>query len=268
MAGVLFGRPKVVQIAIIIFSMTAGVSIVKSLPRMDELSSSEGGIQGRLAAWGYGYERMHNGPIGWQNFVDNFAAEHGYRKASHSAYVQIGAEFGKWGLFLFIAIFYSTMRTILFVNTKSLEEERIRRMLFVLSVSFFMSSWVIDFATRSTLFMIPACVAAFHRQLLKRHERDVAKAKEDLKQFEENPDEWNGWADLGLQDPSTAARSAGYTERIAKNNQKLALESLKAKVNEPSPIHWPKVNAVDFIVVFLVTRQSIWLWGKVLEGNF
>ncbi len=269
-AGLLFGRPKIVQVAIVVFALTSGVTIVKSLPRMEELSSREGGIQGRLAAWSFGYQNLHENPsgIGWGKFVGAFRSANGYGKAPHSSYVQLGTEFGKPGLFLFIGLFYVSMRTIVTVKTKTLEEERIRRMCFVLVFSFYLSSWVIDFATRGTLFMNPATVAAFQRQILKRHESDIETAEQDLEEYKKDPETWTGWTDLGMKSPSVAAASAGYTPRIQENNNKVALQTLEARTKEPPPISWDKITIPDVIIVYLMTRQAIWAWGYVLETEF
>ncbi len=51
-------------------------------------------------------------------------------------------------------------------RTQTPDEERIRRMLFVLVVSYIVSSWMVDFEYRPTFFMFTAAIAAFHRHLL------------------------------------------------------------------------------------------------------
>lgn len=261
MAGLLFGRPKIVQIALVVIALTGGITIVKSLPRMDELNRGEGGIQGRLAAWEWGLEKMQNQPygIGWKQFVPLFNREMQFNKAAHSSYVQTGAELGFKGLFLFIGVLYGSLRTVMTVKTKNIEEERIRRMLFCLVCSYAMSSWVIDFGARSTFFMIPAAIGAFQRQILKRHERDVSEATKALEEFESGGGE--------ATDPNLN-NTSGYTARIARREREKKLKELKTAVNAPKPINWNRLGVVDFVLIYLGTKYVVSFWTAVLEGKY
>jgi hypothetical protein len=92
-----------------------------------------------------------------------------YTKATHGAYNQNGAELGYMGLFLFVSILYCCVRTLLLVKSKDDDEERIRRALFVSVVAYAVSSWMVDFAYRTTFFMMVAAISAFHRHLLRKH---------------------------------------------------------------------------------------------------
>jgi len=83
-----------------------------------------------------------------------------YNKAPHSSYVCIGAELGKPGLFLFLGVLYCCLRTTITARTQTPDEERIRRILFVLVVSYMVSSWMVDFEYRPTFFMFAAAIAA------------------------------------------------------------------------------------------------------------
>jgi hypothetical protein len=79
--------------------------------------------------------------------------------------VQTGAELGWPGLLLFLLLIWTNFRTLLFAKTQNVEQERVRRVLFVLVVTYCVSGWMVDFAYRATFFMFSAAIAAFHRLL-------------------------------------------------------------------------------------------------------
>ncbi|MDR3406698.1 MAG: hypothetical protein P4L99_29705 [Chthoniobacter sp.] len=195
-ATMAFGRPKSVQISIGVAAFIFGSTALYMLPRMSELnnSKSDEAIQGRVAAFKHGYAQMQAtfrgiGKAEWgkEPFITAYiptllppkmgsgpGSEKGrtvlkpihYSKAPHSSYVCIGAELGKPGMFLFVAVLYCCLRTTMTAKTQTPDEERIRRMLFVLVISYIVSSWMVDFEYRPTFFMFTAAIAALHRHLL------------------------------------------------------------------------------------------------------
>lgn len=192
-ATMAFGRPRSVQVGLAILAMMFGVSALFLLPRMNELnkSKSDEAIQGRVAAFKHGYGLMQSltrgvgkGNWGQEAFMTDYIRvavppkagdsndkghytlkEIHYNKAPHSSYVCTGAELGKPGLFLYIAVLYCCFRTTMTAKTATEDEERIRRMLFVLVISYVVSSWMVDFEYRPTFFMFTAAIAALHRHL-------------------------------------------------------------------------------------------------------
>lgn len=166
-----FRRPRIVQVLIVVGAMTFGMAGMKMLPRMSELGRGpddrEEGIEGRIQAWEYAMGCLENGVlIGYKQFIGSFYNIYGFAKASHSSYVQVAAELGYPGLCLFVSSLFLCLKTLSKAETRSLEEERVRRVLFVLLFSFVTSGWMVDFAYRATYFMIVGAVAAFHRLYL------------------------------------------------------------------------------------------------------
>ncbi len=166
-----FRRPRAVQALIVVGALTFGVAGMKMLPRMSELGrgpeNREEGIEGRVQAWQYAMNCLEDGVLlGYKQFIGNFYNIYGFPKASHSSYVQIGAELGYPGLCLFVSSLFLCLRTLTKAETRTVEEERVRRVLFVLLFSFVTSGWMVDFAYRATFFMIVGAVAAFHRLYL------------------------------------------------------------------------------------------------------
>ncbi len=169
MATLTFGRPKFVQGTLLVLMIAAGTTAFLALPRMNELNKtkSDEAIQGRIKAFRFGheyYETFVRG-VGQGQFIPRLFKDHHYYKASHSTYVQTGAELGPPGMFLFLLIMWCNFRTVIFAKTQNQEQERIRRLLFVLLLSYALSGWMVDFAYRPTFFMFSAACAAFHRHL-------------------------------------------------------------------------------------------------------
>jgi len=183
-----FGRPKTVQVLILILVLTAGVGALYTLPRMGELSrtKSDAAIQGRVAAARFGLQCMERswygngagnfmkdfikyGPMEKKSkfetkngrLVEKVTYEH-YSKAPHGAYNQNGADLGYPGLFLFVGILYCCFRTLITAKTRDAEEERIRRMLFSIVISYTVSCWMVDFFYRTILFLFAAATASLH----------------------------------------------------------------------------------------------------------
>ena len=189
-----FGRPKWVQILIAILGIGLGTGALWALPRMGELnkSKSDEAIQGRIAAYTYGYKCVTTmwAGIGYNNWMGAFYAQshrvrvvrdrhfvHGklvtfrrlvserYPKAAHGSFNNMGAELGFTGLALFFGMVWCSIRTLTTCTVGSVEEERVRRALFVLMITYLVSSWMVDFGYRPTFFMFTAATAAFHRHL-------------------------------------------------------------------------------------------------------
>lgn len=165
-----FGRPKSAQIVIGAVVIMAGSAILYSLPRMTELNRSKGdqAIQGRVASFTHGYHYYQSLPkgVGYGQFIKRQIADYKLNKAPHSVYNAIGAQQGKTGMFLFLLIMWANFRTLMFMKTQNVEQERARRILFTLVFSYAVSGWMADFAYRPSFFLFTASIAVLHRLVL------------------------------------------------------------------------------------------------------
>lgn len=164
----LLGRPRSAQIATLVVALAFGGVALSQLPRMEKLSASEEGIQGRLLVWEVARIAMKDKPYGagWKTFDAQIRwGKEMIQKATHSSYVQIGAALGYTGLFLYCAVLGCGFRVLLQARTRNEHEERIRRMLFGLIFSFTCSNWLIDRAYHTEFFITLAAISAFHRLL-------------------------------------------------------------------------------------------------------
>jgi hypothetical protein len=97
-------------------------------------------------------------------------------KATHSGYVQVGAELGPVGLTVYVGLFWLGLRSLLRPGRLEGDEERCRRVLFALLVGFALSNWMIDRAYHMELFLFMAGISAFHRlQVSKSSNVDAAE---------------------------------------------------------------------------------------------
>lgn len=183
--GFTFGRPRFIQILILCGSMTIGWAGLQMLPRMEQMQrmQSDQGVIVRIQAWKAGLNMMKwTSPkgTGIDSFPSVFQRFYGYPKASHSSYVQIGTELGYGGLFLFVGILYCCFRTLIRVRTESETEERIRRVLLIMLVSYTVSSWMIGWGMHLVLYVIAGSIAAFQRLMDEKVEKQIEDFKETV----------------------------------------------------------------------------------------
>ncbi|MCD6049691.1 MAG: O-Antigen ligase [Verrucomicrobia bacterium] len=250
----MFRRPLVVQLMVAVIAYTAGTAALKTLPRMTELESprAEGGIQGRIWVFTWGLEtfkRTTTG-VGWGGFESGFARVSGFPKAPHSSYVAIGAELGWPGLTLFVAIIYCGFKTLFLARTKNDEEERVRRILFVLLVSYTVSSWMVGWSTRANFFIMLAVTAAFHRHLLGMNDAlsQVGEAdgnRHDIKRMET--------AQMVVRPNQT-----GVEERQTMDP---ASDAAKNEATDPPGITWNKLGWKDLVAIGVLTYAVVRIWS-------
>jgi uncharacterized membrane protein len=256
LAGFCFGRPKLVQLLILAAAMTVGWTALNQLPRMGELSqgSKEGGIKGRVVAFKYGYDAMQRDftGIGYGNFVKGITRARRVSITPHSSYVSIGAQLGKPGLFLFSGLLYCCLRTLLLAKTITLNEERARRMLFVLLVSYACSSWMIEWSFRAYFFLIVAATAAFHRHLMNR-EGDLAPAS-----AESAPP--LRLRLVGLLSSSSTQLVGPTRSQTYNTNSQPEAEGRKFPF-----LRFNRLNWIDWLLILATTRLAIYAWKYAIR---
>ena len=323
-ATLMFGRPKKVQIALIALAALFGGTAVYALPRMAELQKSrtDPAIQGRVAAFKFGLHTMRTKTYGHGlgNFVPNFFKygptqkvkykrmgqrngkavllvfyrnEH-YMKASHSAYVQNGADLGYTGFFLFIGILYCCLRTLITAKTVSNEEEMLRRTLFAVVVAYTVSSWMVDFCYRPTFFLFAAATSAFHRHLrilTWQQRREEEEAARDAVEAAERPVpvSWHPQPELAGAPagalamaalPPSAAPAPGLAPVPMPSRPPVPAPvtgwSLPAPAQEPElepedtgprgNITWRRLTIWDAVFIYLSTEVAIRIWKHAIQS--
>lgn len=165
----IIGRPLPVKLLAVAFAMTAGVSALSFLPRMSKMGDlrSDEGVQGRLMVWEMAKGELEKTGYGWKQFVAFIQWEgETILKATHSSYVQIGAELGIYGLSIFLAGIWVSFRSLATsYRFTSVEDdwERCRRAGLILILSYTASSWMINREYHTEYFLMIAVAAAIHR---------------------------------------------------------------------------------------------------------
>lgn len=284
-ATLTFGRPKSVQVLIVVFALMVGAGALYKLPRMTELekSKTDGAIQGRVAAFTHGLKMIQTQKfgIGYHNWMTSFFRTHGYGKAAHSSYVQIGAETGYVGFFLFLGILYCCLRTLVSARTQTDDEERIRRILFVLVVSYMISSWMVDFGYRPTFFMFAAATAAFHRHLYGLNRPEEENESVALPGQPVLP----AWRARLLPQPANALASAATPAPAVANAPATVMalpattplrslnaappfakaapdEAAEAEQPRQKPT-WNSIGLFDLAVMLAMTKGAVIFWGYI-----
>ncbi len=264
-----FGRPKAVQIIIIVAAISFGGAVLWKLPRMTELdrAKSDGAIMGRVVAFTHGLNRLQTRTtgIGYGQWLKDFKAVHHYNKAAHSSYVQIGAELGKVGLFCFLGVLFCNLRTLITAKTSTDDDERIRRCLFVLVVSYLVSSWMVDFGYRPTFFMFTAAIAAFHRHL-----RGISQYVPDPEAAPLTP-AIPSWRGRFLPTPELAGELAPAIDTAVLALEPVAaIATLQRDNMEPetapnTAMPWNRIGWFDLLAIGTIVWATIHFWAAVLK---
>ena len=264
-----FGRPKTVQALIIAIAIAGGTTVLYALPRMNELQKvkSDDAIKGRVAAFTHGLKRLEERTfgIGYKRWLKDFYAVHHFNKAAHSSYVQIGAELGYTGFLLFLGILYCNLRTLITAKTVNDDEERIRRILFILAVSYMLSSWMLDLGYRPTFFMFTAAIAAFHRHL---HGVTVGEDELEAIEGEPAPVPLALWRARLLPQPAMEQAFA----RTGMNTTVMALEASGESVPAAPDAHpisrigwgWNRLGLIDLAFMIAITMAAVKFWHVML----
>lgn len=173
----LFGRPRIVQVLLFIVIIGIGPPVVKSLrnyQRPDD-EGTEASVKGRKSAFQFGFSEFNKSRLNglgyrlfteyspWKIMIRKGKVIKTQRISSHSAYVAIGTEQGVVGLYLWLFVFYCSLKTLIVTKCNNEQDERIKRCLFSAVVAFLVSSWFIDIPYSALFFIIAAACASFHR---------------------------------------------------------------------------------------------------------
>ncbi len=172
-AGFFFLRKMKNKIlAVIIGSVLFFAVIFVGPSRMSQVTANEASAYGRIEAWYQGFQMLKSAPIfgvGYRMFTDYHTRE------AHNSYIEVAAELGIAGLFMWISLIYICFKGLVLVEKKNLSSKSyllgLEAGLFgFLSASYFLSrSYII------ILYFLLALAAAFMYTNLKREEYSFTK---------------------------------------------------------------------------------------------
>lgn len=281
----LFRKKLLIQSLVVVLALTAGVAAIKLLPRMNTLSSQEDGIAGRLAIWRIAHSTMENTFVGegWKKFEAwvSIPLIGSIRKATHGSYVNVGADLGYPGLFLFLAILYTNARVIYFARPplENIEIQRNQRALLSLFCSYASSAWMIDRAYHTDFFFIAGAIAAFHRQMMQTdHGSIVRESTGDLSYLPSIP-QLVGGAAVALSGgsgyrvlntrlfgneshPNQHHKLPGFTEVLEEN-----LPSSGLVTKAPGLwLRWQKIGWLDLILIYALFETVLYVWAEIMKN--
>jgi hypothetical protein len=254
------GRPKWVQILLLSAAMTVGVGALSFLPRMESMGdlSSDEGVLGRLMAWDMARTAMehHTYGVGWRQFVANIIWREGnyyevVPKSTHCSYVQIGADLGKYGLFVWLLGLWTAMRTIIFFKSEDETEERCRRGTILLVSAYAMSNWMINREYHTEYFLLIAVAASIHRL----RQAEAAAAQQNLAGVESDGPE----SDLS-QTPALQLHASIVNGRMIP----ALVISRDAELDEERPVVKKGGILLNLAVAALLTWLVLAIWDQVL----
>ncbi|RYD34499.1 MAG: O-antigen ligase family protein [Verrucomicrobiaceae bacterium] len=264
----IIGRPKFVQILVAVVALTVGMSALSFLPRMAQMNDlrADEGVQGRLLAWemARGVTQTRSTGQGWQQFIaliewkDGDTIIHDLPKATHSSYVQVGADLGTYGLFLYVAGLWCAAHTLLRFRPANDDEDRCRRALAVLLLATAFSGWMINRQYHTEHFLLIAATAALHRLRMSREgvsPATVAAPAEDKLLLSADPDELES-GDLGeMQEPT---RKEEETAPIFSTGS-------EPEALPPKPF-WNRLGVIDLAVCAGLTSAIFWIWDYIIAN--
>lgn len=252
------GRPLGVKAMTLAAASTIGLSALSFLPRMEQMGNLRGdeGVQGRLMAWELARTARDNTMTGegWRQFVAMITWEGEIiPKATHSSYVQVGADLGRPGLFLFVAGLWCAMHSLISIHRLTRGDElweRCRRSAMILVIAYMTSSWMINREYHTEYFLIIAIAAAIHRLCQAQSSQEIVSdtAAAAATDSEEN---------LSALSLSAQVSDGSVLPRLAIQEE---LEKSQPKA------FWTKIGLMDALVCLGLTWCVIEVWDYVLTS--
>ena len=266
--ALILGRPRWFQVIAVAATLTVGVSALSFLPRMSEMGNlrADEGVQGRLLAWEMAKtvaDTKANGE-GWRKFHAMIPWREGNRtlivpKATHSSYVQVAADLGRYGLFLYFAALWCALHTVLFFKSADTGQERCRRVLLIFLFGNIVSGWMINREYHTEYFLLIAATAALHR-LRKADELEALAKAESPALAAEGP-------------PVSAAPKSADLVRRSLGTIKEAWRPRETPAFKPAPVSplsrkplWNRFGLFDFATSFALTWLTLVMWDYILKN--
>ena len=257
------GRPWPVKSLVIGIVATLGISALSFLPRMSQMGNlrADEGVMGRLMAWELAKSVVDKSSTGqgWQQFQAWITWEGDtFLKATHSSYVQIGADLGTYGLFLYVGGLWCAAHTLLSAHrfTKAEpEQERCRRAMMILLAGYAVSGWMINREYHTEYFLILAAAAACHRLCL----------AESLKQQAEESMRTDGGESTDPVVPRIELRTTGANLHSPQPVPHLVLPPGETESGPPTKF-WKRLGLLDVAASAALTWSVLATWDYILKN--
>jgi hypothetical protein len=236
------GRPLWVKAGVLVIAMGGGQAALSTLPRMSEMSSlrEDEGVVGRLMAWEMARSVTRNTSTGegWKKFAAVISWEgDAVDKATHSAYVRVGADLGIPGMLLYLSGICCALRTLLTHKGYDSGTIAARRVLLCLVTAYCASGWMIDRAYHTEYFLLLGAAGCFHGLSLRQQ-----KAMAHYRSL------------------STSSAPGMAVSPLRVTRRKQAPTSLLARLKT-----WSSYSVTDAILACLALQSVLFTWDYVMN---
>lgn len=251
-AALLIGRTPVVQVILACLLLVSGSAVTTMLPRMvdREAMRFDEGVMGRALAFEAGRTQYMTGVTGWSRFMAEIEWEgETVDKSTHSSHVQIGADLGPIGMFLFLSVLCLSARSALTLKTDDDNLERCRMLIFSLIVGYYASGWMINRSYHTEYFLLAGAATAFHKLAQERIRKNAGLLADD-----EDSDEEDAVVE---KDPLPV-----FAVQASEDGE------LAAVTQHESPVMkklWHRYGFIDFAIAYAVFSFTIWFWDYLID---
>ena len=205
--------------------------------------------------------------VGYGNWNRSFYAAHGWNKAAHSGFVQVGAEQGFFGFCLYLGVIYCSLRVLITCKTTNTEEERIRRILFCLVIAYTVSAWMIDIGYWPTYFIMAASVAAFHRQLLAKN-KEAEAVSERVHEIAPHwiPNPADGLLPAMVPMPMMISNVTGQAITLNEPSVSPAATAGSQGQDVKAAIRWKRIGIMDVALIWVMGELFLKDWEYVCKN--
>jgi hypothetical protein len=204
-------------------------------------------------------------------------------KATHSSYVLVGAELGRYGMFFYLAVLYASLRILMTSRCHRQEDETSRWAMFVLLLGYLASNWLIDRSYHLEYFFLAGAVSAFHRRL----GVEAGLLDQEWKNEEDEPEDHESdeppplpEADAQDYDPETEyngpvlayqTKQAGLLDEAISRPGDVDMAQASEALREEELtklLYWRRPSIIDLLLVALFTKIVFDLWDHLLKIYF
>ena len=249
-AALMIGRSFLAQVIVGCLLFIGGSVATSALPRMADSTAMQfdEGIMGRALAFEGARSLYTFGPpAGWNRFQAIIPWEgEDVEKSTHSSFVQVGADQGPVGLFLYLAVIGCALRAVLTLRTSSDVLERARGVLFALIVGYCVSGWMINRSYHSEYFLMMGAVAAFHKLARERRLSDAGvKLNDDGEPLI-----------VGSADPVPV-----FTAVPSEQGGGIEVR----EEDRPWKKMWNRFGLIDFGIAYGLLYVVVWFWDYLID---
>ena len=187
----------------------------------------------------------------------NWITDENKAVTSHNSYVEVGAELGKRGLMLWLAVLYYCLKGVMRAKCHNDQQERIRRLMFCVLSSYMCSSWATNISYRATFFLQAGVCSAFWYLLLVKPKEEaleraleIQRAAADSARAAGTPPP-KGIPLLAGENPTVADGEEGPVE-IPEVEEKTRLEKARSLV-------------IDIVLIYAVYRVVLRGWSYIIN---